>query len=76
MSDDAPGSARARHVWIRPAYNVGRPRQGLVQRWELRHTQTSSPTWWAFVWYVDNADALHGEWMPGQRLTPVDTLGR
>lgn len=66
--------ARTRHVWLLPALDVGRPKQGLVLTWRRVVRLASPPTWEALVLYVDEPrEDARLEWIPAQYLRPVES---
>lgn len=61
-----------RHVWLRPALDVGDPVQGFVLDWRKHTALAAPPTWEAHVVYVDRSDVTRIEWVPAMYLRPVD----
>lgn len=63
---------RTRHVWVRPAYDVGTPKAGLVVSWRLVHSQTTAPVWQALVMVVDDkTESARMDWYGAHQLVPV-----
>ncbi len=69
----APVTPRVRHVWVQHPGGHGPDGPGLVIAWRIERQQSGLATGWsaqvAVVWALDR---LSVEWVPAEKLRPVD----
>ncbi|SDU90364.1 hypothetical protein SAMN04488544_1725 [Microlunatus sagamiharensis] len=69
----APVTPRVRHVWVQHPGGHGPDGPGLVIAWRIERQQSGLATGWsaqvAVVWALDR---LSIEWVPAEKLRPVD----